>query len=116
MGFATITTQANPEAVPFVIAAAVAAVIVALAWRRRAVPGGLTLLVMMSGEAGWALFAAAELITVDLPIKRLWFYLKAGAAVLTILGLLAFVLRYTGHTRWLNSRAFAVICALAAAP
>jgi signal transduction histidine kinase/ActR/RegA family two-component response regulator len=116
MGLATITTQNNPEAIPFLIAAAVAAAIATLVWRRRAVSGGPALFVMMVGEAGWALFAAAELLIADPPIKRLCFALKTGAAVATILGLLTFVLRYTGHTRWLSSRLFGVIRALAVAP
>ena len=59
MGLAAITTQNNPEAIPFLIAAAVAAAIATLVWRRRAVSGGPALFVMMAGEAGWALFAAS---------------------------------------------------------
>jgi len=116
MGLSTITTQGNPEAIPFLIAAAVATAIATLAWHRRSVPGGLALFIMMAGEAGWALFAAAELLIVNPPIKRLWFSLKAGAAVLAILGLMTFVVRYTGHTRWLSSRLYGVICTLAVVP
>ena len=55
MGLATIITQGNPEAIPFLIAAAIASAIATLAWHRRSVPGGPALLTMMAGEAGWAL-------------------------------------------------------------
>src|SRR4051794_260246 len=116
MSLTSITTQDNPEAIPFLIAAAVATAIATLAWHRRSVPGGPALVAMMSGEAGWALCAAAELLIVDPPIKRFWFSLKAGAAVAAILGLMTFVLRYTGHLRWLNGRLFAAACTLAVAP
>ena len=81
MSLTSITTQDNPEAMPFLIAAAVATAIATLAWHRRSVPGGPALFTMMSGEAGWALCGAAELLIVDPPIKRFWFSLKAGAAV-----------------------------------
>ena len=47
--------QRNPEAIPFLLTLAVAAIVAGLAWHRRAVPGGPALFVMMSGEAGWAL-------------------------------------------------------------
>jgi len=57
MGLATITKQDNPEAIPFLVAAAVAAAVATLARRRRAVPGGR------------ALFEAAELLIVDPPIN-----------------------------------------------
>jgi PAS domain S-box-containing protein len=116
MGLAIITTQGNPEAIPFLIAAAVATAIATLAWHRRSVPGGTALFIMMAGEAGWALCAAAELLIVNLPIKQLCFSLKAGAAILAILGLVTFVLRYTGHTGWLSSWIYGVICTLAVAP
>jgi signal transduction histidine kinase/ActR/RegA family two-component response regulator len=111
MGLANITTQENPQAIPFLVTAVVAGVIARLAWRRREVPGGLALFVMMGGEAAWAVFVAAELLVFDAPIKRLTYSLKAVAAVAAILGLVAFVLRYTGHARWLGARRFTAITA-----
>ena len=116
MGLATITTQGNPEAIPFLIAAAVATAIATLAWHWRSVPGGTALFVMMVRGSGSALSTATELLIVDPPMKQLCFSLKAGAAVLAILGLMTFVLRYTGHTRWLSSRLYSVVCILAVTP
>jgi signal transduction histidine kinase/CheY-like chemotaxis protein len=109
MGLARITTRENPQAIPFLLTVVVAGVIARLAWRRREVPGGLALFIMMGGEAAWALFVATELLVVDAPVKRLTYSLKAVAAVSAILGLVAFVLRYTGHARWLGARRFAAI-------
>jgi PAS domain S-box-containing protein len=103
--------QANPVALPFMAAAAVSATLVVFAWRRRAVVTAPALAAMMAGEAAWALFEGLELVIADLPTKRLCFALRAGGAVTTILGLLAFVLRYTGRDRWLSRRRFGVICA-----
>src|SRR5262249_57876346 len=115
MGLATITTQENPQAIPFLLAAVVAGVIARLAWRRREVPGGPALFVMTAGEAAWALLVAAELLIVDSSVKRLTYSLKTVAAVAAVQGLIAFVLRYTGHARWLNARRFAGILAPAPA-
>ena len=66
---------------------------------------------MMAGEVAWALFEALELVIVDLRIKRLCFALRVAGATTMLLGMLAFVLRYTGHERWLAPRRFAAIAA-----
>ncbi len=67
--------------------------------------------VMMVGEAAWALFEAMELVIVDLPLKQWCFALRASGAVTMILGLLATVLLYTGNDRWMEPRRFGAICA-----
>src|SRR4051812_23923065 len=115
LGFPSITMQRNPEAIPFLLTLVVAGIVARLAWRRRRVPGGSALFVMMCGETAWALLIAAELLVVDPLIKRMSYSLKAVAAVAAILGLVAFVLRFTGHVRWLEARRFAAIVAPALA-
>ena len=107
--------QPNPEAIPFAIAAAVSATLAVFAWRRRRLPMAAALITMMAGEAAWALFEAIELICIDVKAQGLCYELRTAGAVITVLGLLAFVLRYTGSVRWLESRRFAVICAPALA-
>jgi signal transduction histidine kinase len=116
MALAKITLQGNPEAIPFLIASLISLSIATLAWRRGSVPGSLALVVMMLGEAGWASLEAAELLIVELPIKRLCFALRAGAAVATILGLFAFVLRHAGRASWLSDGRFAALCVPALLP
>ncbi len=103
--------QPNPEAIPFAIAAAVSGTLAVLAWRRRGLPMAPAFTIMMAGEAAWALFEAIELASNDLLVQGLCYELRTAGAVITILGLLAFVLRYTGSVRWLEPRRFALVCA-----
>src|SRR5437667_10244752 len=110
-----MTLQPNPEAIPFGVAVAISGCLAVLAWRRRGMPVAPAFAVMMAGEAAWALFEALELIVVDLPVKRLCFALRVAGAAITILGVLAFVLRYTGRDRWLEPRRFGAIGAPALA-
>ena len=56
--------QSNPEAIPFAIAAAVSGTLAVFAWRRRSLPMATAFIVMMAGEAAWALFEAIELVCV----------------------------------------------------
>jgi PAS domain S-box-containing protein len=94
--------QRMPEAIPIGIAAVFAGALTILAWRRRAMPMAPAFATMMGGETAWALGAALEPVIVELPIKRLCIDLRILGTVTAILGLLAFVFRYTGLFRWLK--------------
>jgi signal transduction histidine kinase/ActR/RegA family two-component response regulator len=107
--------QPNPEAIPFAIAAAVSGTLAVLAWRRRSLPMAPAFTIMMAGEAAWALFEALELVCNDPHAQGLFYALRTTGAVITVLGLLAFVLRYTGSTHWLEPRRITLICAPALA-
>lgn len=99
-----MTIQANPEAIPFGITAMIAAGLAVLAWRRVGRGGGAlaaSFAVMMAGEAAWTLFDALELLVGDLAVKQACFALRAAGASATVLGMVASVLVYTGHARWL---------------
>jgi PAS domain S-box-containing protein len=108
-----MTLQPNPEAIPFGVAVLIAAGLALLALRRRRAMAATApaFAAMMAGEAAWALFEALELVIVDLDIKRICFALRVAGATTTILGMLAFVLRYTGCDRWMAPRRFAAISA-----
>jgi len=106
-----MTFQGNLEAVPFGIAGAVALVLALLTWERWAIPRARTFAVMMFGEAIWAWAEALELLTVELPFKILWYEFRVVGAMVTILGLLAFVLVFTGRERWLVPRRFLFVVA-----
>ncbi len=107
--------QPNPQAIPFAIAAAVSAILTVFAWRRRRLPMAPAFITMMAGETAWALFEAIELSCAAPVSQAIWYELRTAGAVITILGLLAFVLRYTGCVQWLKRRRFALVCAPALA-
>ncbi len=107
--------QPNPEAIAFVVAALIAGGLAGFAWQRRRLPMAPPFATMMAGEAIWALFEAIELESADLPTKRVCYALRIAGTATAILGMLAFVLRWTGHVRWLARRRFGPICAAAVA-
>jgi signal transduction histidine kinase/ActR/RegA family two-component response regulator len=107
--------QADLRAIPFAVAAAISAGLAIFASRRRGLPMAPAFAVMMAGEAIWALFEALELVSADSALKRFWNDFRVAGAVITVLGMLAFVLRYTGCAEWLKFRRFAPICAPAVA-
>jgi signal transduction histidine kinase/ActR/RegA family two-component response regulator len=103
--------QSNPEAIPFGIAAAVSGSLAVFAWRRRSLPMAPAFVVMMTGESVWALFEAVELVSKDATLQGLALDFRTAGVVTTILGMLAFVLRYTGAVHWLEPRRFGAVCA-----
>ena len=105
-----MTFQPNPDAIPFVVAAVVSGLLAVFAWRRRGHAMAAAFAVMMTGEAAWALFEALELVFMEMPAKQPFFELRVAGAVTAILGLLAVVLRYTGHFEWLKLPVFTAIC------
>jgi PAS domain S-box-containing protein len=107
--------QADLRAIPFFIAGAISAALAVFASRRRSLPMAPAFTAMMAGEAAWALFEAMELIIIDEDLKQLCNNLRVAGAILTIQGMLAFVLRYTGCTNWLKWPRFAAVCAPAVA-
>jgi PAS domain S-box-containing protein len=114
-GVGPMTLQPNPAAVPFGAAVAISAVLAVLAWQRRRMPLAVIFAVMMIGEASWALFEALEILIVEMPVKEILFKLRVAGAVVAILGLLAFVFRYTGRDRWLTLTRFGGLSAPALA-
>ncbi len=113
LGAKMITFQSIPEAFPIGIAAVLSSALFVIAWRRRTMPMAPAFAAMMAGETIWALGAALEPLVIELPIKRLCIDLRLLGTVTAILGLLAFVFRYTGRFRWLTTRTFAAISGLA---
>ncbi len=107
--------QADLRAIPFGVAAVISAALAVFASRRRGLPMAPAFTVMMAGEAAWAFFEALELVLVDGELKQISNNFRVAGAVITVLGMLAFVLRYTGCTDWLKFRRFAAISAPAVA-
>jgi signal transduction histidine kinase/CheY-like chemotaxis protein len=103
--------QRNADAILFAVAGGISALLALFAWHRRAMPRAPAFGAMMAGETAWALGEALELIAVDKPVKLLFLNLRVLGALTTVLGLLAFVLHYTGRSRWLEPCRFGLICA-----
>jgi signal transduction histidine kinase/CheY-like chemotaxis protein len=103
--------QANPEAIPFFIAAAISATLAVWTWPRRGQSQFAHFGAMMAGEASWAFFEALELVTRDLPVKQVCFQLRTAGATVTILAVLAFALGYSGFADWLRPRRFCLFWA-----
>jgi PAS domain S-box-containing protein len=106
-----MTFQSLTTAVPVCVAALVSLLLAFFAWKRRHAPLGWAFTVMMAGETLWALGAALEPLVVELPIKRGLLDLRLFGTVAALLGMIAFVFRFTGLTRWLEPRRFALVCA-----
>ncbi len=102
----------NPEAIPFLVAGAISAVLALFALRRLEMPRAPAFAAMMAGEMLWASAEAMELIVVPMPAKLMCINLRVLGAVTAILGMLAFVLHYTGRARWLEPGRFAAISAV----
>src|SRR5271168_2375154 len=103
--------QSNPVAIPFGIAAAVSATVAFFAWRRRSLPMAPAFVTMMAGAAAWALVEALELVPAHPTLQESCYEVRTAGALITILGMFAVVLRYTGSVRWLEPALFAGICA-----
>ena len=107
--------QGNPRAVPFLLAGGTSAILALFAWRRRDLPRAPAFITMMAGETVWASAHAVELLVDLYPIQHLCIDLRVAGAVTAVLGILAFVLQYTGWDWWLEPRRFAAVCAWPAA-
>ncbi|MGD0044248.1 MAG: histidine kinase N-terminal 7TM domain-containing protein, partial [Isosphaeraceae bacterium] len=106
-----MTFQSIPEAIPIGIAAVFSGTLAVFAWSRRSMPMAPAFATMMAGETVWAFGSALEPSIVELPIKRLCIDLRLLGTVTAMLGLVAFVFRYTGLFRWLKAYRFGAICA-----
>ncbi len=111
IGAEIMTFQSIPEALPIGTAALLSGALAVFAWSRRELPMAPAFAVMMAGEAIWALGSALEPSIVELPIKRLCIDVRLLGTVTAMLGLVAFVLRFTGFFRWLRAARFGLICA-----
>jgi PAS domain S-box-containing protein len=106
-----MTFQSIPQAIPIGIATVISGALAVFAWRRRFMPLAPAFAAMMAGESVWSLGAALEPSIVELPIKRLCIDLRLLGTVAAMLGLVAFVFRYTGCFRWLKADRFGPVCA-----
>lgn len=96
--------QYTPYALPLVITAAISAVVALMAWRRRRVPGAITLLVFMLAVVEWSLVNVLELGSPELEVKLFWANLEYLGIVIIPVMWLVFALQYTGREKHLTRR------------
>ena len=107
--------QANPAALLFLNAALISAGLAFYAWRRRKIPTATAFAAMMAGETAWALGVGLELLFADLPTKVLCLDMSIVGKDSVPVALLAFVLSYTGHQKWVTGRTLVLACVFSAA-
>jgi PAS domain S-box-containing protein len=104
--------QVTPYSYLLLVAAAISAVLVFYAWRRRGTTGAETLALLMAGVCVWAAGYALELSGADLPTKIFWAKVEyIGIASVPVVWL-AFALHYTGREGRLTGRNLALLSAL----
>lgn len=101
--------QYTPYALPLVITAAISAVVALMAWRRRRVPGAITLLVFMLAVVEWSLVNVLELGSPELEVKLFWANLEYLGIVIIPVMWLVFALQYTGREKHLTYRNLALL-------
>jgi len=110
-----VTFLLTPYAVAQFIAAALSAIVAVLAWRRRRIPGGGALTLMMCAVVIWTLMSAFESGSVGLRWKLLFSQLAYAGTVNVAPLFLLFVLRYRDRSVRLHPLLMAALFALPAA-
>jgi PAS domain S-box-containing protein len=91
------------------IAATIAGILTAVAWRHRSAPGAPAFALLMLVVVVWSFAYALELSSADLPTKLLWTRMEYLGIVVLPAAWLAFACQYTGHERWLTHRTIALL-------
>jgi diguanylate cyclase (GGDEF)-like protein len=76
----------------------------ALAWRRRDLPGGKALSLLMLAVGEWSLMTALEVGAVGVPAKIFWSKLQYLGLSVSVPLFIVFALSFTRNTRWLTRR------------
>ena len=94
----------TPYLLPVLVTIGASAVVAALAWQARRVPGGESLFLLMVTVIIWSFGYLFELGCVALPDKIFWAKFQYFGITFTPVCGLAFTLQYTGQERWLTRR------------
>jgi diguanylate cyclase (GGDEF)-like protein len=101
--------QFNPLVLSYVLAAAVAAGVGAVAWRRRSVVGASGLALLMLAVAWWLLANALEAAATDRTAKIVWSVVAYPGIVSVPVLYLTFVLGWTRQDAWLSRGRIALL-------
>jgi len=99
-----VNWQYNPYAIPSLVSAVVAVVVMAVAWRRRAASGARAFFFFMLAIWVWTTFNAVLLVTPDIPAQLFWVKMLYFGVVTVPVGWLTFTIQYTNRQEWLTRR------------
>jgi diguanylate cyclase (GGDEF)-like protein/PAS domain S-box-containing protein len=94
--------QFTPYALPALLATFAAAVMLAMAWKRRGAPGAPAFALLVAATGVWSLFEALILCAPDLPTKLLLTKFEYLGIVVAPVAWLLFAVQYCGQERWLR--------------
>ena len=92
--------------------APIALVVLAVAWRSRALPGVRPFMVIVGLALWWSISSSAELFAAGLDSKLVWANLEYVSITLLPVALLAMAVDYTGHREWLTPARLLPLCAV----
>ena len=102
--------QFDPYALPLLVSASLAIVLVVLAWRRRPTTGASAIALLMAAMVLWCITYALELLSADIASKQLWIKGEYIAIVSIPVLWIVFVLQYTGREHLLTRRNLLLLC------
>jgi PAS domain S-box-containing protein len=94
----------TPYAIPFLVAAVVASVLIIYIWRRRNTRGATALALLSLAALIWTLGYGLEIAGADLATKVFWGKFQYFGIVTVPLLWLVFALQYTSRDKWLTRR------------
>lgn len=101
-------------AIPLFISALVSAAVALYTWRRRETAGGLSLVVLASGAAIWALADGLTMMSPNLDQYMFWWNVSYIGIVAVPPAWLAFALEYSGNSRWTTKPRLAALAVIPA--
>jgi signal transduction histidine kinase len=103
------TYQYSPYIWPVLASMVCIAVLVVFCWRRRSVPGALSLAVAMALFLPWTIGELLELTAVDSATELFWYKFQALWPLPVLTGMLCFALQFANLDHWLTRRNLALL-------
>jgi microcystin-dependent protein len=98
----TMPYQFNVYVLILFVSAPLAAVVCAYAWRYRAAPGAVSLVVVLLTLTIWEIASALELAAIDAPTAIFWFKSQGALQLIAATAAFCFALEYAGLGQWLK--------------
>lgn len=103
------TVQYTPYTVALILITFIALALVYVGWRQRSRPAAIPFVIINVGLAEWTLAYLGELSVVDQTVKQIFTNLEFIGICLVPFAWFTFVVAYTGRTKWLTRRTYALL-------